>query len=118
MPLPLPPTRRVTMLNVSNGESYSGVVSGVEPPAGPGWNTGLALGQGGRYRFLNQISEGPYFALRVCWTMILLGCASPGPTQTSGTHNLNGPATSITVLTLTQSELSVATKEKKCELAL
>lgn len=41
--------------------------------------------------FFSSDSEGPYFALRVCWMIILLGCASAGPTQTSGTHNLNGP---------------------------
>lgn len=41
--------------------------------------------------FYSSDSEGPYFALRVCWMIILLGCASAGPTQTSGTHNLNGP---------------------------
>lgn len=41
--------------------------------------------------FFSSDSEGPYFALRVCWMIFLLGCASAGPTQTSGTHNLNGP---------------------------
>lgn len=35
--------------------------------------------------------EGGIFALTVYWKIILLGCAFPGPMQTSGIYNLKHP---------------------------
>lgn len=34
---------------------------------------------------------GAIFALTICWMSILLGCALPGPMQTSGIYNLKCP---------------------------
>lgn len=41
--------------------------------------------------FLLILFLGAIFALTVCLMIILLGCAFPGPMQTSGTYNLKCP---------------------------